>query len=126
LGEGALDGLGLLGDGAQVLGAYTGFAPLAVAGTAAEYISIGGSAVLHWSIGDKAGLAEDAISAGAGLVPGGRIARRVGGAAADWGRRSNGTFASGWNRRQRAQDAAFSSGQSTVASGGSFCPQKSG
>tara|TARA_R100001129_G_scaffold43800_1_gene30020 strand:+ start:845 stop:1135 length:291 start_codon:yes stop_codon:yes gene_type:complete len=45
LGEGALDGPGLLGDGAQVLGAYTGFAPLAAAGTAAEYVSIGGSAL---------------------------------------------------------------------------------
>jgi uncharacterized protein RhaS with RHS repeats len=126
LAETAFDGLGLLGDGAQVLGAYTGFAPLAVAGTAAEYISIGGSAALHWSIGDKAGLAEDAISAGAGLVPGGRIARKVGGAAADAGRRSNGTYVRGWNRKQKAQDAAFSSGQSNVASGASFCPKRSG
>jgi len=126
LGETAFGGLGLLGDGAQVVGAYTGFVPLAAAGTAAEYVSIGGSALLHWSTGDTHGLIEDGANFAAGLAPGGRIARKVGGAAADWGRRANGQYAKGWNRKQKAQNAAYSSGQSTLASGGSICPVKSG
>ncbi len=40
----------------------------------------------------------------AGLVPGARIARRLGGASFDLGRRANGQFAKNWVGKQLAQD----------------------
>ena len=93
----------------------------AAAGTLLEYTSLGGSTALYYATDDAEGLASTAAGAAAGLVPGGRIARRFGGAVADAGRRSNGQFRQNWNGRQNAQDTAFNSAQQAFGSGLNIC-----
>ena len=124
--ENILGAIGLIGDVAQVVGTYTGIAPLAAAGTALEVTSIGGSAALHLATGDYRSLTVDAASLGAAFIPGGTVLRKVGGAAGDWGRRANGTFKVAKAAKRKAQDKAAAAVQSKIVGGGSICPVKSG
>jgi len=104
--EDALDVAGLVGDGLAIAGALTGNPVLVGVGVGLSYGSTALSGAVNISQGDSAGLAGNVAGAVAGLAPGGRIARRFGGAAADAGRNSGGRFVSNWRARQRAQDIA--------------------
>ncbi len=104
--EDALEVTGIIGDGLTMAGVLTGNPVLAGVGLSLSYGSTALSGALNYSQGDYAGLAGDVAGAGAGLVPGGRLIRRVGGAAADPGRNAAGRFVSNWRGRQAAQDIA--------------------
>jgi len=93
-----------VGDGLAVAGALTGNPVLLGVGEGLNVISTLGSVALDASQGDTVGLAFDGASFAAGLVPGARIARRLGGAGFDLGRRANGQFAKNWVGKRLAQD----------------------
>ncbi len=104
--ENALGVAGVIGDGLAIAGALTGNPVLAGVGLGLSYGSTALSGALNYSQGDSAGLAGDIVGAGAGLLPGGRLVRRFGGAAFDPGRNAAGRFVSNWRGRQAAQDIA--------------------
>lgn len=104
--EDALEVTGIIGDGLTIAGALTGNPVLAGVGLSLSFRSTALSGALNYSQGDYAGLTGDVVGAGAGLIPGGRLVRRIGGAAADPGRNAAGRFVSNWRGRQAAQDIA--------------------
>ena len=104
--ENALAVSSLIGDGLAIAGALTGNPVLAGVGVGLSIGSTALSAALNYSKGDYVGVAGDVAGAGASLIPGGRIVRHVGGAAADAGRNARGQFVSNWRGRQGAQDIA--------------------
>lgn len=99
-----LEGIGLAGDAIAIAGAYSGNPAPYFIGQGLSAVSTLGSMAVHYGQGDKVGIAIDAASFTAGLVPGGRIARRLGGASLDLGRRANGQFLPNWRGVQTAQD----------------------
>lgn len=115
--EDALEVAGIIGDGLTIAGALTGNPVLAGVGLGLSYGSTALSASLNYSQGDYAGLAGDVAGAGAGLVPGGRLTRRFGGALVDPGRNAAGRFVSNWRGRQAAQDIATEGLQERTAAG---------
>jgi RHS repeat-associated protein len=114
--EAVIGWVGLFGDGVAVVGAYTGVAPALLAGEIISYSALGASWTINSVQGDVQGLTEDAAGFTAGFVPGGRLSRKLGGAALDAGRTSTGQFTKGWNRKQATQDEAMRAAQSFAAS----------
>lgn len=104
--EDALEVTGIIGDGLTIVGVLTGNPVLAGVGLGLSYGSTALSGAVNYSQGDYAGLTGDIVGAGAGVLPGGRLVRRIGGAAADPGRNAAGRFVSNWRGRQAAQDIA--------------------
>ena len=107
-----------LSDGLAIAGALTGNPVLAGVGLGISIGSTALSGALNYSQGDYAGLAGDGAGIAASLIPGGRIARRIGGAALDPGRNSAGRFISNWRAKQAAQDIATQGMQGRVAGAG--------
>jgi RHS repeat-associated protein len=114
--DAGLQALGIVGDGLSIVGLLTANPVLFAAGRGLSALSTVGSVSLNTYQGDVGGLASDAVGAAAGLVPGGRLMRGAGGAAADAGRNSGGRFVTNWSNRQRAQDLATAGTQERVAS----------
>ena len=112
---------GYLGDATKIAGFLTANPALILAGTAISAGSDLGLAAVHAQQRDVGGLVGDAANLGAGLIPGGRISRIVGGAAGDWGRNSAGQFVRNYAGKRLAQDATWRFGQKALVSGGSIC-----
>lgn len=113
--EEVVSGVATAGDAIAALGAYTGVLPVAAAGKAVGNLAVGINIGINAGQGDAQGLTEELASFSAGLVPGGRIARRVGGATLDVGRNAKGQFKTGGSRTRAATDIAIQSGQGRAA-----------
>lgn len=97
---------GVIGDGLAIAGLLTGNPVLAGVGLGISVGSTVLSGALNVSQRDYVGLTGDIFGAGAGMLPGGKLVRRIGGASIDPGRNAAGRFVANWRGKQAAQDVA--------------------
>ena len=114
--ENVLTATGYIGNGLTILGVLTANPVLIGVGVITSRASAAASVGLHVYQQDYGALAGDAAGFGAGLIPGGRLLRRFGGASFDAGRNQLGRFVRNHVIRRDAQDRAAIILQGTLAS----------